>query len=374
MVVANFAEVVLAKQDHASPVGINYLEKVQLPTVFALYGAMLAHVDYVLMGAGIPAQVPAILRGLGVGDPVRYRCTVVGGRPDREVSVHFDPGRLFGPTGSLPVPRFLAIVASHTLAHFLARDPETRPDGFVVEGPSAGGHNAPPRGKTTLDDLGQPVYGRRDEVDLDELAKLGLPFWLAGGYSDPARFREALASGAAGVQVGTPFALCAESDLDARIKASMLAQIADGSLDVRTDPLASPSGFPFKVVQLQGTVSDPAVREARRRVCDLGFLRTIVIDDDGEVAYRCPAEPVSAYVRKGGDRDDVDGRVCLCNGLTAAVGLGQVRAEGPEPAVVTIGSESASVARLLGPAAHPYTAADVVRHVLGETEGIELDG
>ena len=30
---------------------------------------------------------------------------------------------------------------------YLARDEVTRPDGFVVEAPTAGGHNAPPRGK-----------------------------------------------------------------------------------------------------------------------------------------------------------------------------------------------------------------------------------
>ena len=40
-------------------------------------------------------------------------------------------------TAQLRRPQFLAIVASHVLASYLVRDPGTRPDGFVVEGPSA---------------------------------------------------------------------------------------------------------------------------------------------------------------------------------------------------------------------------------------------
>ena len=50
--VANFAEVWLAKQGHHGPVGVNFLEKVQMATPAAAYGAMLAGVDVVLVGAG----------------------------------------------------------------------------------------------------------------------------------------------------------------------------------------------------------------------------------------------------------------------------------------------------------------------------------
>ena len=61
-VVANFAEVFLAKEGHNGPVGINYLEKIQVPHLASIYGAMLAGVDYILMGAGIPREVPAVDR------------------------------------------------------------------------------------------------------------------------------------------------------------------------------------------------------------------------------------------------------------------------------------------------------------------------
>ncbi len=54
VVLANFVEVFLAKEGHSGIVGVNLMEKIQLPALPALYGAMLAGVDYVLMGAGIP--------------------------------------------------------------------------------------------------------------------------------------------------------------------------------------------------------------------------------------------------------------------------------------------------------------------------------
>ena len=75
-VAANFVEVFLAKQGHGNPVGINYLEKIQLPHLPSIYGAMLAGVDFVLMGAGIPSRIPGVLDGLAQQRPVSYPLTV----------------------------------------------------------------------------------------------------------------------------------------------------------------------------------------------------------------------------------------------------------------------------------------------------------
>jgi nitronate monooxygenase len=55
-IAANFVEVFLAREGHTHPVGINYLEKVQIPHLPSIYGAMLAGAGYVLMGAGIPVK------------------------------------------------------------------------------------------------------------------------------------------------------------------------------------------------------------------------------------------------------------------------------------------------------------------------------
>ncbi len=363
-VLANFAEVALAKQDNPSPVGINYLAKIQIPTPFALFGALLAGVDYVLMGAGVPAQIPGLLRKLARGEAVDHRLALEGAAPNEPLAVHFDPTRLFGAARDLPCPRFLAIVSSNTLAQFLAKDPETAPDGFVVETPLAGGHNAPPRGRLRLDELGQPIYGEQDAVDLERLARLGKPFWLAGGYGRPDRLEEALRLGAQGVQVGTAFAFCAESDFDPRLKREVLTRSAAGDLEVRTDALASPSGYPFKVVQLEGTQSDAGLREVRRRRCDLGYLRVPALDGSGALVQRCPAEPVRSYVEKGGRGEDTPGRVCLCNALLAAVGLAQLGPGGPELPIVTAGDDVERVTRFLRPGASSYGAADVIARLL----------
>ena len=70
-------------------------------------------------------------------------------------------------------------------------------DGLVVEMKTAGGHNAPPRGKMQLSDEGEPIYGERDAIDIAKLCELGVPFWLAGGYGHPEKLHEALTHGAA---------------------------------------------------------------------------------------------------------------------------------------------------------------------------------
>jgi len=72
-VLANFVEVFLAKEGHDGFVGVNYLEKVQLATPFAIYGAMLASVDYVLVGAGVPREIAALLDDLAAGPVGRPR-------------------------------------------------------------------------------------------------------------------------------------------------------------------------------------------------------------------------------------------------------------------------------------------------------------
>ena len=367
LVAANFVEVYLAKEGHNGPVGINYLEKVQAPTLPSLYGAMLAGVDYVLMGAGIPRTIPAVLDELAKGAPVEMRLDVKGATKGDQFRAQFDPTSVMGDAPpAVKRPAFLAIVSSHVLAVMLATKVDIPPDGFIVEAPTAGGHNAPPRGKRQLNEAGEPIYGDRDVPDLAVIADLGLPFWLAGGYSDPERVRDALNQGATGVQVGTAFAYCAESGFDPDIKRRVLELSRQSEASVFTDPLASPSGFPFKVVQLEGTLSDDEVYDGRtREPCELGFLRSAFRTEEGAIGWRCPAEPVEVYLGKGGEADDTVDRKCLCNALLANVGLGQVQRHGDhEPVLITSGDEVAHIAKYLPPGADSYTAADVVNHLL----------
>ena len=366
LMVSNFAEVFLARQGHLNKIGVNFLEKVQLPHLASIYGAMLAGVGCVLMGAGIPLHIPGVLDHFAAGRPAEYKLAVTGAPADQDTMLRFDPRDFAeGPLPELERPMFLAIVSSNTLATTMLRRASGKVDGFIIEGPTAGGHNAPPRGKTALDASGQPVYGERDRVDIGELQRLGVPFWLAGGYGSAEKLREALDAGAAGIQVGTAFALCEESGLRQDLKRKLVAQAAKGEATVFTDPLASPTGFPFKVAQLDGTYSDAEVAAARSRICDLGYLREAYWTSDGQISYRCAADREALYVGKGGKPEDSVGRKCLCNALLANIGFPQTRKDGTvEPPLVTIGDDVNSVAAFLRDGAASYSAADVVESLL----------
>lgn len=363
-VAGSFVEVFLAKEGHAGLVGINFLEKIQLPTLPYLFGAMLAGVDYVLMGAGIPRYVPGAIDRLAAGEPTELKVDVEGGLPGEDCYSKFNPKTFGHGSWTLKRPQFLGIVASSTLAMTLARKSNGRVDGFIVEGETAGGHNAPPRGPMQLSAQGEPIYGPRDVPDLEKIRELGLPFWLAGSYGRPGKLAEAVSRGATGIQVGTAFAFCEESGVSPDLKLRAIELSREGKARVFTDPVASPTGFPFKVAMIEGTLSDEKVYAARKRICDLGYLRHPYRKSDGTMGYRCPAEPVENYVKKGGQLSDTEGRNCICNGLSGSVGLSQPRGDSTEPALVTAGNDFETVAQFVKSGANTYTAADVIKMLL----------
>jgi len=368
--IANYVEVFLAKEGHTGVVGINLLEKVQMPNLASLYGAMLAGVDVVLMGAGIPTQVAGILDKLSNHAPVSYRVDVHGAEKDDDHRIHFDPENIFPGisklVGKLKRPKFLPIISSVVLAQALIKRSEGPVDGFVIEGPTAGGHNAPPRGTVNLNEKGEPIYGDKDVVDLEKMKQIGLPFWLAGGYGNPKQVQAALDAGAAGVQVGTAFSLCEESGMRDDLKKRLIEKIRKEEAEVFTSPLVSPTGFPFKVAQLEGTLSDPELYNARPRICDLGFLRILYKRENGSIGYRCAAEPVDDFVKKGGAVEDTVNRSCLCNNLTSTAGFPQVREGGyVEEPIITSGDDLVAAGQFLKDGKTSYTAEDVIRYLLG---------
>jgi nitronate monooxygenase len=366
-IVSNFVEVYLARQGHPNPVGINYLEKIQLVHLPTIYGAMLAGVSYILMGAGIPLKMPGVLDRLAEHLPVEYPLTVAGALEGEGYRMRFDPAEyLEHPLPPLTRPKFLAIVSSNTLAATMLKKANGKVDGLIVEMPTAGGHNAPPRGKLQLSETGEPIYGERDAVDIGKLAELGVPFWLAGGYGHAEKLQEALAQGATGVQVGTAFEFAEESGLRADYKAALLAKAREGRARVFTDPLASPTGFPFKVARLEGTCSEPECYAARARICDVGELREAYRTPEGTVGYRCAAEPETVFLAKGGDAEEMAGRKCVCNALLANVGYAQARNGGRmEQGLVTAGDELSTIGSFLPAQQSSYTAADVIAKLLG---------
>jgi NAD(P)H-dependent flavin oxidoreductase YrpB (nitropropane dioxygenase family) len=304
---------------------------------------------------------------LSTGQAVSLKVDVSGASPEDCYELTFDPSDFDkAKKQKLKRPFFIAIVSSSVLAQSLSKKASGSVDGFVIEHHSAGGHNAPPRGGTTVDGKGEPKYGSKDEPDPLEFQKCGRPFWFAGSCASSEKLFAALETGAQGIQVGTAFAYCEESGISPEIKQRVIEKVLDGTAEVFTDPRASSSGYPFKVVRLEGTMSEPNEYAQRNRICDAGYLRSAYKTESGAVGFRCAAEAVDDYVRKGGKLEDCDGRKCLCNGLLATAGFAQIQAnEYEELPLLTAGKDLLSIRQFFSESARSYSAAEVIASLLG---------
>jgi NAD(P)H-dependent flavin oxidoreductase YrpB (nitropropane dioxygenase family) len=379
LIVASFAEVWLAHQGHSGKIFINFLHKVELPLIYMLYGAMLAGVDGVIVGAGNPDGLPAVCSRLAQHASVTHELPVLYRESGENFHLTFDPQQVAeGRLAQQPLtrPAFLAIVSLQNLVQALAQSQTEAPDGFIIEHHTAGGHNAGPQGPLKKDEQGQPIYGPEDEPDLQAIRQVGLPFWLAGGYGSRERLAQALASGATGVQVGSIFALSEESGIKASYRSAFMDKLKkepdDAKLVLTT--LFSPTGFPFKVAQLEGTLAGQAVYANRMRVCDIGLLQQRGLSkpaEDGSrrIFQRCAAAPLDDFSGKRGLPLNTTDRRCLCNGLLATVGLGQTGWQNgqpmEEPAIVTLGNHLDGIRRLSRNGQTPYWVHDVVADILG---------
>lgn len=380
LIATGFAEVWLAKEGHAGKVFMNFLHKIEPPLIYTLYGAMLAGVDGVVVGAGNPEGLASVCSRLANHETVSNPLSVLYRESGEIFSISLTPQELCGGAFAqkpLKRPAFLAIVSLEGLVQVLAQSPTEAPDGFIIENYTAGGHNANPQGVMQKDGLGQPLYGERDNADLAAIRNVALNFWLAGGYGSHEKLQAALAVGATGVQAGSVFGLAEESGMRSDLRLAILNALRNGADDatlVRTT-MVSPTGFAFKVVQLPATLSETEVYETRHRVCDIGLLQQLGVSKPSEsgertLFQRCPAGPIDTFVKRRGLERNTEERKCLCNGLLACVGLGQIR-EGhgqsaEEPAIVTLGDHLDGVRRLSRQGQSRYWAKDVVADILGD--------
>jgi NAD(P)H-dependent flavin oxidoreductase YrpB (nitropropane dioxygenase family) len=365
---ATYTEVRLAKQGHDGIVGMNLLAKLKRYSLPCIYGALLAGVDMISIGAGIPLEEAKQISKLANGEPAELRLDVDTSQAegvDDDFAYRFDPSVVADPPPQLDRPAFLPIVSSDVLARILdTKLPDEHVDGWVIEGPTAGGHNAPPRNKNYRED-GTPIYDERDQADLEAVRALGKPFFLAGGYGSPKGLRFARSIGAAGIQVGSLFSLTDESGYPASTTRKLVRGLHTGEVSVQTDGRASSTGFPFKVLTVDGTLADEEAYQSRARVCDLGYLREPYVDENGRLMGRCPAEPVKTYVSRGGDPEEAEGRACLCNALMANIGLAQQRGDRAELPLFTGGDALENLP--LGSAEDPsYDADDVIDYLYSE--------
>ncbi len=342
-VAANFAEVFLAKRDHAGLVGIHYHDSARLALLPSLYGAVLAGVDTVLIHASAVANTIQALNRLSRGEAAALE---IGLGTGDALTCGFDP-RALGPRTPAPwrPPSLIAVCQS-------AADAETvsRLEGF------AGGFL-------------MTVAGGAEWIGVEELARLralGRPFWIGGVAATAANFTRACAAGAAGLQVTTPFTFCAESALDPDLKRRVLTLVRQDPANLFTQLCSLPGGRTFRVLRLDDTAADPEVMAERARVCDVGWFREAYRRPDGSVGYRCPGEPMHHYVLKGGTAERAARQPCICNGLLAGLGLAQVQAGHElERAIIPAGEDIRELTHFLNSSGEEFTAAEVIAQITG---------
>ena len=353
--ICTYVEVMRAKRGHHGQVGINVMWKCALTTLPTIYGSMLAGVDALLCGAGVPMELPDIVRKIRSGEDLEY-VPLTGTSTNVNLQIAADTSAPM--LRELTTPRLLPILSNFAFCKRILdtwrQKFEMAPDAFILENHRAGGHNAPPRDHVS--------FGANDELDsyLDKVLKLGLPVYVAGDFPDGGTRSDLLewqSRGAYGIQVGSRFALCEESGMRQDLKQQIIDRNQRNELNVSTDMRLSPTGYPLKFVELPGTLSDPAVRTMQRHVCNLGYLMHshLNVDENGNEheVYLCAAMPHDQRLKRGGGEEEGEGRICLCNALLSTAGYGN---EG-EPPLVTLGTSGKMVKQLL-------TARQVVEDIL----------
>lgn len=344
-----FTEVYLATRradgtPHNHTIVVNMLEKVFWFRNEEFFGTMLAAglrgpeaLTVVVSGAGLQSQY------LGTIDMLqRHRASTYDYHVEGygAVTTHFDLEELLeapihrstyieeagkrklrgSVLGMLPViPIVSTKGAVRTLS--IARKkltPQLQFAGYVVENHEAPGHNAPPRRKNYRDR--KPLYTDEDKMDLDWFAgfckKESVPFWLAGGFGSPKGLVDAQRLGAAGVQVGTLFALADKAGLLESIKVNALTLILQRVLHAE-QRMESPTFYPFGIASVPETITDEDLADLWVPSCDIGYL-SFPTKFGNAIVQRCAAEKPRDYVEKGGSIDDTIGMKCLCRMLLAA--------------------------------------------------------
>lgn len=338
--IAAFIEVSLAKKGHSGKIGINVMWKLSMTVLPVIYGSMLAGVDAIVCGAGVPMDVPGIMNNLHTGENIDSPA-LYGTKTPVSLSVEEGTAELLA---SRNRPLLIPILSNYVFCRKIRDNWEKNfgiePDFFVLEDYKAGGHNAPPRDKMTHSPKKDGI-----ETYFDQVAELGIPIVVAGAFEHGGTREDLLywqKKGAYGIQVGSRFALCRESGILQKYRQEIIQANQNGGVEVLTCYQDSPTGYPIHRASLTGTLSDPVVYGARKRMCEHGYLcqchsYTDKADKDVSMLI-CPAMPLSQYSGLCPDKTpeqcaaDCEGKICLCEGLLATVGVLTT-----PPAYITLG-------------------------------------
>ena len=87
------------------------------------------------MGAGVPLKIPGVLDRFTNHEPATYPLQVTGAQDDDDRTMVFTPREFVGhDLPPLTRPKFIAIIASNTLATTMLKKADGTVDGFVIEG------------------------------------------------------------------------------------------------------------------------------------------------------------------------------------------------------------------------------------------------
>ncbi|MEI6498856.1 MAG: nitronate monooxygenase [bacterium] len=191
------------------------------------------------------------------------------------------------------------------------------PDGFIVEGPLAGGHLG-----FSMEEIFNPAYSLENIAPpiIQFGMEAGIPVFVAGGVWNKFDIDLWLSKGAAGVQIGTRFLATEESSASDTTKQACVRATAEDII-IATNP-GSPAGMAFRILK-----NSPLYLHACKRqldvICELGYM----LRSDGT----CIAQTDPDYF-------------CICEGLLSS------SAAIPEVAgreLHTVGANAARVDRIL---------------------------
>ncbi|MBU3925858.1 nitronate monooxygenase [Patescibacteria group bacterium] len=273
-------------------IGINIMFALQKDFEDSVRGAIDAGADFIISGAGLPLNLPAIQ----------------------------------SPKDTALIP----IISSARALKIICKRWEKLgylPDAIVLEGPLAGGHLGFKMDQIELEP--NTLENLLPEVK-DTAMKYGdFPVIVAGGIytnEDIARF---LKMGADGVQMGTRFLATKESSASEQYKQAVIKAKNDDIIvvDPKVNPPGSSCGLPFRIIK-QSPMFISAQKKMRAPKCDKGYV--LLKDENGKFS-RCPAKKSN------------ENCFCICNGLLSSAGY---NSEEEEP-LYTVGTNAFRVNKII---------------------------